>query len=117
MRGVRRRSSPEIQRKAADGDLADAFDRLDSSEADAELIALAKDCLRREAKDRLRDAQVVTKRVTSYLTGVQERLRVSEIDRATATARGGRTQAAQLTVALASSILGILLLGGGGAAG
>ncbi len=39
------RSSGEIQRKAARGDLADAFARLDACGADAELLALAKDCL------------------------------------------------------------------------
>ena len=48
------RSSAEILRKAARGDLADALARLDACGADAELIALAKDCLapsRRTARD------------------------------------------------------------------
>ena len=46
------RTSGEIQRKAALGDLADALARLDACGADAELIALAKDCLAREPEDR-----------------------------------------------------------------
>ena len=48
------RTSGEIQRKAALGDLADALARLDACGADAELIALAKDCLAREPEDRPR---------------------------------------------------------------
>ena len=42
------RNSGEIQRNAALGDPADALARLDACGADAELIALAKDCLARE---------------------------------------------------------------------
>ena len=78
------RSSGEIQRKAALGDLADAVGRLDACGADAELVALAKDCLAREAEDRPRAAGAVAERVTAYLAGVQERLRRAELEQ-----RGG----------------------------
>ncbi len=44
------RSSGEIQRKASESDLKEALDRLLSCGADAELIALAKDCLARERR-------------------------------------------------------------------
>jgi eukaryotic-like serine/threonine-protein kinase len=81
------RSAGEIQRKAALGDLADAVARLDACGADAELIALAKDCLAREPEDRPRDAGSVTERVTAYLAGVQEKLRGAEVARATEQAR------------------------------
>ena len=81
------RSAGEIQRKAALGDLADAMARLDACGADAELVALAKDCLAREPEDRPRNAGAVAERVTAYLTGVQERLRVAEVARAAETAR------------------------------
>ena len=50
--GRRRRSSG----KAARGDLADALARLDACGADAELVALAQDCLAPEPEDRPRDA-------------------------------------------------------------
>ena len=73
------RTSGEIQRKSALGDLADAFARLDASGADADLIALAKHCLAREPEDRPNAAGVVSDRVTAYLAGVQERLRRAEI--------------------------------------
>ena len=67
------RAIGEIQRKAARGDLADALARLDACGADAELVALARDCLAAEPEDRPRDAGAVAERVTAYLAGVQER--------------------------------------------
>ena len=81
------RTTGEIQRKAALGDLAEALARLDACGADPELIALAKDCLAREPEDRPREAGVVSGRVASYLAGVQERLQSAERDRAVAEAR------------------------------
>jgi hypothetical protein len=76
------RSASEIQRKAALGDLADATARLDGCGADAELVALVKDCLARELEDRPRNASAVAERITAHLTGVQDRLRVAELARA-----------------------------------
>ena len=81
------RSSGEILRKAALGDLADAVARLDACGADAELVAIARDCLAREAEDRPRHAGAVAERVTAYLGGVQDRLRAAEIARAAESAR------------------------------
>ncbi len=46
----------EIRGKAARGDLADAMHRLDTSAADPELIALARDCLSADRQQRPRDA-------------------------------------------------------------
>ena len=84
----------EIQRKAALGDLADALARLDACGADAELIALAKDCLAREPEDRPRDAGAVAERVTAYLAGVQERLRAGRAGPGRGPSAGGRRGAA-----------------------
>ncbi len=56
------RSSGEIQRKASESNLKEAFDRLLSCGADAELIALAKDCLAREVEDRPRHSGVLAAR-------------------------------------------------------
>ena len=108
------RSSGEIQRKASRGDLKDAIDRLDACGADAELIALAKDCLAPELEDRPRHAGEVAARINAYQTGVQERLRQAEIARAEEKARAEEaTKRARverdrlrLTVALAASVLG-----------
>ena len=81
------RTVGEIHRKAARGDLADAFGRLDACGADAELAGLARDCLACEPEDRPRNASVVTERLTAYLAGVQERLRTAELARVEAQAR------------------------------
>ncbi len=81
------RSSGEILRKAALGDLADAVARLDACGAETELIAIARDCLAREAEDRPRHAGAVAEQVTAYLGGVQDRLRIVEIARAAEAAR------------------------------
>ncbi|MGO9470013.1 MAG: tetratricopeptide repeat protein [Isosphaeraceae bacterium] len=81
------RTSQEVMRKALRGDTADAFARLDGCGADAELAALAKDCLACEPQDRPRDAGVVARRMTAYLAGVQERLRLAELAQVEAHAR------------------------------
>ena len=51
--------SVDIQRRAADGDLSGAWLRLDACGADAELLALARDCLAPERDGRPRDAGAV----------------------------------------------------------
>ncbi len=118
------RSSGEIQRKAARGELADAIVRLDqnSSGHDPELIELAKSCLASERDDRPRNAGAVAERISLYQARVQERLRQSEIARAEEKARAEEaTKRAsveqdrfRLTVALAASVLGLIVLGAGG---
>ena len=102
------RSSGEIQRTAALGDTADALARLEACRADAELIALAKDCLAREREDRPRDASAVAKRMTAYLASVQERLRRAEVTSLEERARR------RLTTVVAASVLAVMVLGGGG---
>ena len=108
------RSSGEILRKAALGDLADALARLDACGADAELIALAADCLAREAEDRPRHAGAVAERVTAYLGGVQERLRAAEIARA---AEAARAEEATHTAAEANERAGSSAAPGGSRSG
>ncbi len=102
------RTAGEIQGKAAAGDLADAFARIDANGADAELIALAKDCLAREPEDRPGSAAMVSDRVTAHLTGVQERLRRSDLERVEERARR------RLSTVVAASLVLLALLGGGG---
>ncbi len=111
------RSSGEIHRKAALGDLADAWGRLDTSGADAELIALAKESLAREREDRPRDASALAERVTGYLAGVQERLRAAELARVKADARAEEERKRRrLALALAAAVVALMALGGTGAA-
>jgi eukaryotic-like serine/threonine-protein kinase len=116
------RSAGEIHRKAALGDLADALARLDSSGADAELIALAGDAMAREPEDRPRDAGELADRVTAYLGSLELRLRQAEMERAAESARAEEAQARatversrrRRTVALAASLLLLAGVGGGG---
>ena len=102
------RTSGEIQRTAALGDTADALARLEACGADAELIALAKDCLAREREDRPRDASAVAKRMTAYLASVQERLRRAELT--SFEERAWR----RLTTVVPASVLALSAVGGGG---
>jgi serine/threonine-protein kinase len=114
------RSSGEILRKAALGDTADTLARLDTCGADAELIAIARDCLAREAEDRPRHAGTVAERVTAHLAGVQERLRAAEVARAAESARAeeaverawAERRARRLQVGLAASLLVLTTAGG-----
>jgi tetratricopeptide (TPR) repeat protein len=79
--------------KAALGQLGEAFSRLESCGSDAELIALCKECLARQAEDRPRDGSVVAARAAAYRAGVQERLRAAELERAAAVARAAEAKA------------------------
>ena len=72
------RTPDEIIRKAARGDTADVLKRLGGCGADAELIALARDCLAVEPEGRPHDAKVVADRITAYLAGVQERVEAAD---------------------------------------
>jgi eukaryotic-like serine/threonine-protein kinase len=111
------RNTGEIQRKASDGNLADAVLRLDHCSVNGELVGLVKACLAHARDDRPRNAGAVAERVGAYLAGVQERLIESERERAAAEARAvaERTRR-RLTLALAASVLALVALGGGGSA-
>jgi serine/threonine-protein kinase len=101
---------------AAAGDLADAFARLDRCGADAELIALARDCLAPERERRPRDAEAVTERLAAYLAGVQERLRQAELERAAAEARAAEERKRRRAwLGLAAAVLALVAVAAGGA--
>jgi serine/threonine-protein kinase len=114
------RTSAEIQRRAAAGDMGDALARLDACGADAELIGLARDCLAIEPEGRPRDAGAVSGRVVAHLAGVQERLRAAELERATEAARAEEALARaaversrrRRTIALAAAMLVSTTFGG-----
>jgi eukaryotic-like serine/threonine-protein kinase len=107
------RTSAETQRQAARGDTADALGRLDACGADAELVALARDCLAALPPDRPRHAGAIRERITAYLAGVQERLRAAEIERARAEARAAEERRRRrLQLGLAASLLALLTLSG-----
>jgi serine/threonine-protein kinase len=110
------RSAGEIHRKAARGELADAFARLDACGAHPELLALARVCLASEREDRPRDAGGVASSLSSYLAGVQERLRQAELARAQADARAEEERKRRkLALALAAAVVALMAVGGTGA--
>ncbi len=100
------RSTAELVAAAASGNLADSHARLDRCDADGALARLAKDCLAPGPADRPRDAGIVAERIVAYLTGVQERLRASELARVEATVRAEAERSRRrLTAALAAAVV------------
>ncbi len=121
------RTSGEILRKAGRGDTADALGRLAGCGADAELIALARDCLAVEPEGRPHTASAVAERMGDHLAGVQDRLRAAELARAAETARAeeatrtaaeansrarAERRARRFQVGLAASLLVLTTTGG-----
>jgi serine/threonine-protein kinase len=107
-------SRDEIRARAARGDLTGALRCLGSCGADAELIGLARDCLAVEPEQRPRNAGEVARRMSAYQAGVQERLKAAERARIEAQTRAEEERKRRrVTVALAASVVGLFLLGGG----
>jgi eukaryotic-like serine/threonine-protein kinase len=103
---------PEMVAQARAGDLSAAFARLDACGADAELIALATRCLAPEPADRPRDAGVLVREFTSYLQGVEQRLRQAELTAVEAKTKAvEETKRRQVTFRLAAGILLAVLAG------
>lgn len=70
-----------VMRRADKADLEDAFARLQSCGADAELIALGQMCLQAQKSERPAHAGVVAQFLTAYLASVQERLEQARVER------------------------------------
>jgi serine/threonine-protein kinase len=105
----------DLLAQAREGGLTDAFCRLDNCGADADLVALAKKCLAPRREDRPADAVAVARALSDYRSGVQERLRQAELERAAAQARAEEERKRRrLVLALAGSVLALVMLGGGG---
>jgi serine/threonine-protein kinase len=109
-------SGDEVYRKATRADLSDALARLDASDAEPELIGLARACLAPAPKDRPRNAGVVAASLATYLAGVQDRLKTAELARARAESRAvGERKRRLLVAGLAASLLILATFLGGGA--
>jgi len=107
----------DIVHKAMRGETADTLARLDGCGAESDLIALARDCLAPGREDRPRHAGLVAERITAHLSGIQDRLRAAELERARAEARAAEERKRRrLTGALAATLLTLLVVSGAGAA-
>jgi tetratricopeptide (TPR) repeat protein len=102
----------EIVQRAASADLADALERLDSCNADADLVALCRRCLSASPADRPANGQAVADGVTAYLNGVQERLQTVERERAVAAARAVEDARRRKALVIAASLIVLALLVG-----
>ena len=103
------RSSREVYEKSINAELDDAFRRLNRSEADAEIGALAKDCLQPDREDRPLDANAVTTRITQYRQSVQARLQKAEVSAAQARIKFAE-QRKQRRIVLASGVVGLVFV-------
>jgi serine/threonine-protein kinase len=107
------RSYNEVFRQALRGDTSDAHARLAGCGADADLVALAGNCLAAEPADRPSDAAAVAGRITAYMAGVQEKLRTAERERAVAETRAvEERRRRKLQVGLAAAVLALTTVGG-----
>jgi serine/threonine-protein kinase len=102
----------DAMRKSQTAQLDDAHARLDGCGADAELVGLANRCLAAEPWDRPRDAGKVAEEMTAYQNSVAERLRQAELARAAAEVKTvEERKRRRLTLALASSVLAVAVVG------
>lgn len=69
----------EVMAEAERGDMGPVRERMDRSGAEAELIAIAKDCLQPSKDDRPKNAAAVAERVSAFLSAAAERARQMEI--------------------------------------
>src|SRR5262249_27969084 len=105
----------EVLERAQRADLAEALRQLDCCGADAELVALCKECLAPRRGDRPRNAAVVAARVASHRLGVQERLRQAELERARAEVQAHEERKRRrLAVALTATVLLLVVAGSAG---
>ncbi|TWU39366.1 serine/threonine-protein kinase [Novipirellula artificiosorum] len=106
--------STEVFRMATRGKLADCFERLAKTGADQELSKLVHVCLEIEPADRLRDAGVVSNRISEYLETVDQRLRKAELDTITSETRATEERKRRKVVmALAASLIALITIAGG----
>ena len=107
------RPAGEALRRAAAGDVADCFTRLDACGAEPELVALCKRCLSPKPTDRPRDAGAVAAAVAALRAEAERRAREAEADGAAARAEA-REQRKRRRVQLAlAAAVGLMALGGG----
>ena len=106
-------SRAQILEDAAVGRLDDAFARLDSCGAEADLLRLAKRCLDPSRAVRPRHAGVLAREVTAFLTSVGDRARAAEIAAAEARATAVAERKARRRTSVLALALGIAIMAGG----
>jgi serine/threonine protein kinase/Flp pilus assembly protein TadD len=101
--------------RAATGDVAECFARLDACGADPELVALCKRCLSPKRDDRPADAGEVARAVAELRNAADERARQAERDKLAAEVQAAeQRKRRRVQLALAVSAAALLAVSGGG---
>jgi serine/threonine-protein kinase len=96
----------DLTQQAARADLQGAHQRIEQSGADAELVALCKQCLSPARRARPESAQQVADVVARYLTSVEERAREAQVQAAAAKVRARSTVLLSMAAVLLFGIAG-----------
>lgn len=105
----------EVFRKASRAKLEECFSRLEDHCIDSELLQIIGNTLKPEPEDRIRDAGVLSDRVSSYLASLETRMRAAELAKVEANTRAIEERKRQKVImALAASVLLTMGLAGGG---
>ena len=105
-------SHREMLENAAAGRIEAGVVRLEASDADRDLVNIAKQCLAREASSRIRQAGDLAHAVRKYLTSLGDRVRAAEIAAAEARATAIAERKAHRRTLLLSGALGLAVLTG-----
>jgi serine/threonine protein kinase/Tfp pilus assembly protein PilF len=109
------RSQARASIEASQALLEPAFDELDRSQADLELIEICKQCLSPDRELRPRNAKALVTRLQVYFEGLERRARTAQIEAAEARVKAAEERRARkLTASLAASVVVTLLVLGGG---
>ena len=103
-------SVSEVTRKAASGDMSEAFERLDRCGEDVELIAIAKRCLSPNPAMRPANATELATLISAYRGNLEERIRKTATENLVAAALASekrRRRQAELAVVL---VVGLFLI-------
>jgi eukaryotic-like serine/threonine-protein kinase len=102
-------SRSEIHVRAAQGDLAAARERLQSSRADVELVRLALDCLAAQPAERPADAAAVAARLSAWFVSIEQRAHRLELAAAQAAVEAREQRRTRTrTVALAALVVALV---------
>jgi hypothetical protein len=97
--------------KAANADLADVRERLNSCGADAELLAVAFRCLAAKPEERYADSRDVAAAVAAYRASIEARLRQAETEKTAALVRKAEGRGRRRQLLLAASVVLLTLTG------
>jgi tetratricopeptide (TPR) repeat protein/tRNA A-37 threonylcarbamoyl transferase component Bud32 len=104
-----------LVQQAAEANLADAMSRLDACGADADVVALAKNCLAPAPAARPKDAGAVAARIAACFAAAEQRARGAQEEAAAATIRANTAaRSRRLAKALAATVLVAAAAGIGG---